>query len=346
MRAVCPTFTAIVLGMLVSCGLAAESPKELAAAEKAFESNITLGNSLVGKPVSMEQVSNAEAFYQEAARQARQLVANTPDLAEAHRFLGLILCMGYRAVQVEQPADTQGGRPKRVFFLQRGGTDCEEGLGVLRIAMKLRPAYQVDYAKALLTCGTTADAEKQAAEAWKLPLPGEQRADCARVLALIARSGNRTQDEVRWLKEVVKSDPQDASAAARLAKLAPSPASTKPKTQNAIAWVEYETGMAQAAKKKKPMLIDFTAEWCGWCKKLEAEVFPKREMIALSKQFVCIRIDGDQRADLKAKYAVDGYPTAVILEHDGQELMRIGGYKPAEDYIADVKAALAAREAR
>jgi len=319
-------------------------PRGLVAAEEAYKSNVAIGDRLAGRPASMEQVAD-----EEAVTQARRVVAENPGLAEAHRLLGLILCTGYRAAQVEakQPQGSEGEKPKTVFVLARGGSDCQEGLEELRTAMKFHPAYQVDYAGALLICGDAAAAEEQARAAWKLSLPAPERADCARILAQIAQAGNRKQDEIRWLREVVKYDPQDAQASARLAKLAPPPASSaNPKTAKAIAWVDYETGMVQAKKQKKPVLIDFSAEWCGWCKKLEKEVFPNRDVIAISQRFVCIKVDGDQRTDLTEKYRVDGYPTAVVLDYDGAELRRMEGYAPADEYLAELKAALAARQAK
>jgi thiol-disulfide isomerase/thioredoxin len=325
-------------------------PRELTAAEEAYKSNVAIGDSLAGKPATMEQVSDAESFYQEAVAQARRVVASNPGLAEGHHLLGLILCTGYRAVQVEaeQPQTAEAKKPSVVFVLLRGGEDCEEGLKELRSAMdlaKTRYTYQVDYAGALLVCGQAEAADKQAREAWKLSLSSDDRAGCARVLVACARDGNRTQEEIRWLREVVKYAPNDTAASQRLAKLAPPPPAAKPKTQNAIAWVDYDIGIAQAEKQKKPVLVDFTASWCGWCRKLEKEVFPTREVVALSRKFVCIKVDGDERKDLTAKYGVDGYPTAVMLDDDGEELLRVVGFRPAEEYAAEMKAALAAREA-
>jgi len=353
MRATCLALVGLWCCALFGAVLGAATagvPREVTAAEESYKSNVAIGDSLVGKPATMEQVSDAESFYQEAVAQARRVVASNPDLAEAHHLLGLVLCTGYRAVKVaaEQPQAGEAKKPRMVFLLLRGGEDCEEGLKELRSAMdlaKTRYTYQVDYAGALLVCGQGEAAEKRARQAWKLSLSSDDRSGCASVLVECARAGKRTQEEIRWLREVMKYDPNDTAASQRLAQLAPPPPTAKPKTQNAIAWVDYETGIAQAEKQKKPVLVDFTASWCGWCRKLEKEVFPTREVIALSREFVCIKADGDERKDLTAKYGVDGYPTTVMLDDDGEELLRVVGFRPADEYAADMKAALAAREA-
>ena len=98
--------------------------------------------------------------------------------------------------------------------------------------------------------------------------------------------------------------------------------------------------IALAAQLNKPMVIDFSTEWCGWCKKVEREVFPSPEFISVAQRFVCIRVDAEARRDLASKYRVHGYPTAVILDSSGRELQRIVGYKPAKDYAAALGKAL------
>jgi tetratricopeptide (TPR) repeat protein len=335
---------AVVLCALPTGAAAASSagiPKELVSAQKAFESNSTIGDSLAGKPASIEQVSDAESFYQEAVTQARRVVADSPGIAEAHLCLGLILCTGYRAVQATQPQGGAGEKPKTVFALVRGGSDCEEGLGELRTAMKSQPAYQVQYAGALLVCGDATTAEEQAVAAWKLSLPPDGRADCARILAQLAQAGNRKQDEIRWLREIVKYDPQDGQAGARLAKLAPPPPAAKPKAGNAIAWVEYETGIKQAEKQKRLVLAVFTAAWCPTCQKLDKEVLQDRSVIATSRQFICIRVDVDEQIDVKTKHAVSLYPTTLVLDSDGNEWLRLISFSSAEQYAAELKGAAA-----
>jgi len=349
MRATCLALVVLWCCALFGAVLGAATagvPREVTAAEESYKSNVAIGDSLGGKPATMEQVSDAESFYQEAVAQARRVVASNPDLAEAHHLLGLILCTGYRAVKVEaeQPQAGEARKPKTVFVLLRGGEDREEGLKDLRAAMdlaKTRYGYQVDYARALLICGQGEAAEKQAREAWKLSLSSDDRAGCASVLVECARAGNRTQEEIRWLREVVKYAPNDTAASQRLAKLAPPPPTAKPKTQNAIAWVDYETGMEQAEKQNKLVLAVFTASWCPTCRKLEKEVLQERSVIAMARQFICVKVDIDERMDVKSKHAVNLYPTTLVLDDNGEEFLRLISFRSAEHYVAELKGALA-----
>ncbi len=96
---------------------------------------------------------------------------------------------------------------------------------------------------------------------------------------------------------------------------------------------------AQAKKEKKLILLDFTgSDWCGWCKKLDAETFSKPEFADYAKKnLVLVEVDFPaqkrQSDDLKAankklqkKYGVDGYPTLIVLKPDGTVLWKQDGY--------------------
>ncbi len=96
---------------------------------------------------------------------------------------------------------------------------------------------------------------------------------------------------------------------------------------------------AQAQKEKKLVLLDFTgSDWCGWCKKLDAEVFSTPEFQAYAKtNLVLVEVDfpankpqsdalkGANKA-LGAKYQVNGYPTLVVMKPDGTVVWQQVGY--------------------
>ena len=98
--------------------------------------------------------------------------------------------------------------------------------------------------------------------------------------------------------------------------------------------------MALARQQGKPVFIDFSTSWCGWCRRLDREVFTDPEVISVSRQFACIKVDGDARSDLVRRYGVGGYPTAVMLDAGGREMHRIVGYKPARQYVLEMQRGL------
>jgi thioredoxin-related protein len=112
-----------------------------------------------------------------------------------------------------------------------------------------------------------------------------------------------------------------------------------------LAGVQWSTDLpsaqAQAKKDKKIVLVNFTgSDWCGWCKKLQAEVFTTKEFDTYAKdKLVLVEIDfpnqKKQTAALKkanealqTKYKAEGFPTIVALNGDGKEVWRQVGYMP------------------
>jgi len=321
---------------------AAQPPPELAAAEHAYAQNLALGDALGGRPAETEQAAEAERLFREALAEARACIAANARSAEAHHLAGLVLCTAYRPVAVpfEDASDRELAEDERdmVVFLRRGAaTGCEEGLTEMRTALRLKPAdpeYHLDYAEALSTCNALARCEEQALALWdgRPTMANLQCARCACLLADCARRRSEPDVEIRWLREAARYNPQDTQVAQRLAALAAA--------QPRILWLSYDAGKALAESAQKPMLIDFTAELCGWCRRLERDVFSRADVVACSKRFVCIKVDETDRRDLVAAFNVQAYPTAVVLDHTGRELHRITGYRPAAQYVAGLQTVL------
>lgn len=84
--------------------------------------------------------------------------------------------------------------------------------------------------------------------------------------------------------------------------------------------------VAIASKEHKRILLQFGANWCGWCRKLHA-LFEADASInkTLKNGYVAVLIDvnGDRNNDLVAKYDAKDYglPFLVVLESDGKHLI-------------------------
>ena len=119
-------------------------------------------------------------------------------------------------------------------------------------------------------------------------------------------------------------------------------------------WTDnYEKALAQAKTEKKLVLLDFTgSDWCGWCIKLDKEVFQKTDFKAFAKEnLVPVTLDFpngkklpkhtvDQNAKLKAEHQVSGYPTLVLIDADGKAINKWGGYSAT--FLEELKAKVAA----
>jgi thioredoxin-related protein len=82
----------------------------------------------------------------------------------------------------------------------------------------------------------------------------------------------------------------------------------------------------ESQKTKKPIFAFFTgSDWCGWCKKLQADVFSKKEFITWAKKnVILLELDFprtkaqpqelmQQNAGLQQAFQVRGYPTIWIF---------------------------------
>lgn len=121
---------------------------------------------------------------------------------------------------------------------------------------------------------------------------------------------------------------------------------------------DFEAAKAKAQAENKPMLLDFTgSDWCGWCIKLDDEVFSKPAFQEYAKEsLVLVELDfprsKSQPAAVKAqnealseKFAVRGFPTIVLLTPEG-ELIEKTGYRRggAEAYVVHISELLASAE--
>lgn len=93
-----------------------------------------------------------------------------------------------------------------------------------------------------------------------------------------------------------------------------------------IPWLDdTAAGLALARKTGRPVMIDFTAEWCAVCRQLETETFPHPEVVRMAEEFVPIRVDAtDANAPrvrkLQRRYGVVGLPTVLFLTPKGTPL--------------------------
>lgn len=97
---------------------------------------------------------------------------------------------------------------------------------------------------------------------------------------------------------------------------------------------------AKAKAEKKLVMMDFTgSDWCGWCIRLDKEVFSKPEFEEYAeKNLVLVEVDfphkTEQSSELKAankalaqEYGIRGYPTIIVLSSDGERVGKLGYVK-------------------
>jgi len=120
-----------------------------------------------------------------------------------------------------------------------------------------------------------------------------------------------------------------------------------PGTERGIEWTAYDGSLVKAAMEhRKPVLLDFSAEWCSPCRDLERTVFSDSEVLALSKKFVTLRVDLTRRHPgqdkILARYGVRGVPTVIFIDSKGEERkhLRVEELIGKDEMIARMKAVL------
>lgn len=109
-----------------------------------------------------------------------------------------------------------------------------------------------------------------------------------------------------------------------------------------IAWEKsYDAALEKARAEKKLVFVDFKASWCGPCKKLEAEAYPKPEVQAKLANVICVMVDVDENPDLASQFSVSGVPYLIVVDADGNKVADQTGYESPAGLVAFLDKALA-----
>ncbi len=103
---------------------------------------------------------------------------------------------------------------------------------------------------------------------------------------------------------------------------------------------------AAVAQSSKPVLIDFSADWCAACKELEEITFEDSRVQTLMQKFTLLRVDVTENSDddkaLQSYFGVVGPPAVIFYDKNKNELKneKMIGYKPPHEFIAILKKVL------
>jgi thioredoxin-related protein len=104
---------------------------------------------------------------------------------------------------------------------------------------------------------------------------------------------------------------------------------------------DYKKAQQEATAANKFLLLDFTgSDWCGWCRKFDKEILSQPQFKDYAREnLVLLEVDfprakpqsvelRKQNQELAQQYEVQGFPTIVVLNGNGQKVWQYDGYFP------------------
>ena len=117
-----------------------------------------------------------------------------------------------------------------------------------------------------------------------------------------------------------------------------------------VNWISLAEAQEKIKSEPKTIFIDFSAEWCGWCKVMDKNTFANAEVAAyMNENYYSVRLDYDSKEqldffgekltarELGTKYKVPGLPTILLVAHDNKKSKTLVGYKKPEPFLSKLK---------
>jgi len=99
--------------------------------------------------------------------------------------------------------------------------------------------------------------------------------------------------------------------------------------------------LASAAEARKPVLIDFSADWCIPCREMEHSTFVDPSVVSEAKRFVRMKANltaQDKATEaLTSKFEIQGVPTTMLIDSAGKVAQRKVGYIGPQEMLSELR---------
>ncbi|MBW1650573.1 MAG: thioredoxin fold domain-containing protein [Deltaproteobacteria bacterium] len=105
-----------------------------------------------------------------------------------------------------------------------------------------------------------------------------------------------------------------------------------------ITWHKYGEGIKLAKEQKKKVFIDFYADWCVFCKKMEKKTFANADIANyMNQNFIAIKVFTDVEQKLTNEYEVTGLPSFWFLDEKNKRISKLPGFVSASKLMPILK---------
>jgi thioredoxin-related protein len=113
-----------------------------------------------------------------------------------------------------------------------------------------------------------------------------------------------------------------------------------------LGWKSFSAARADARESKRKVLVDVYTTWCGWCKKMDRDVYGNAAVRAyLQEHFEVAKLDAESAdtqtvddaehtgREIASAMGVSSYPTTVFFSDNGEMITAVPGYTSAESFL-------------
>ena len=115
-----------------------------------------------------------------------------------------------------------------------------------------------------------------------------------------------------------------------------------------LEWPGFESALDAAGESEKIVLIDIFSPHCGWCRKMQAEIYTQPHVqeyvmehfelgrldITVYEDSVSYRGYEMSQAAMAASFGSRGTPTTIFLEPNGDYITRLPGFHETAEFMA------------
>lgn len=97
-----------------------------------------------------------------------------------------------------------------------------------------------------------------------------------------------------------------------------------------IAWEhDLHSALNKAEDGNRVVVVDVYTDWCGWCKKMDRDIYSDAQVAGLGREAVFLKLNAEDRGEgqrFAREAGVRGFPTTILLDSRGRQLQQQAGY--------------------